>query len=71
MGVALDKKLIAYFLIKRGNVKSLRVVTSKTPVDLVSSRGQIRTVVTPKDQYIAQRAHGAYICYCVSTRGRI
>ena len=41
--------------------KSLRLVTSETPIDLVSSRGQIRTAVTPKDQYIAQRARGAYI----------
>jgi len=31
------------------------------PVDLTSSRGKIRTAVTPKDQFIAQRARGSYI----------
>lgn len=36
-------------------------MTLKTPIDLTSSRGQVRTAVTPKDQYIAQRARGAYI----------
>ena len=41
--------------------KNLRLVTLKTPIDLVSSRGQIRMAVTPKDQYVAQRARGAYI----------
>jgi hypothetical protein len=30
-------------------------------VDLVSKRGKERKAVTPKDQYIAQRARGAYI----------
>ena len=30
-------------------------------MDLVSSRGKIRKAVTPKDQYVAQRARGAYI----------
>lgn len=33
----------------------------KTPIDLTSSWGIIRKSVTPKDQYIAQRARGAYI----------
>src|SRR6266480_5240874 len=31
------------------------------PVDLISSRGKIRTAITPKDQFIAQRARGSYI----------
>ena len=30
-------------------------------MDLTSSRGKIRKAVTPKDQYIAQRARAAYI----------
>ena len=29
--------------------------------DLTSSRGAVRTAVTPKDQYVAQRARGAYV----------
>lgn len=41
--------------------KNLSLVTLKTPIDLVGSRGQIRKAVTPKDQYVAQRARGAYI----------
>src|SRR6266480_7628566 len=31
------------------------------PVNLTSSQGKIRTSVTPKDQFIAQRARGSYI----------
>ena len=49
------------FLNKEKQCKSLLLVTLKTSIDLVSSRGQVRTAVTPKDQYIAQRARGAYI----------
>jgi hypothetical protein len=30
-------------------------------IDLTSSRGEVHKAVTPKDQYIAQRARGAYI----------
>jgi hypothetical protein len=40
--------------------KNLRLVTTCT-TDLTSSRGTVREAVTPKDQYIAQRARGAYI----------
>jgi hypothetical protein len=32
-----------------------------TPLDITSSRGEIRKKVTPKDQYVSQRARGAYI----------
>jgi len=30
-------------------------------ITITSSRGELRQAVTPKDQYIAQRARGAYI----------
>ena len=40
--------------------KTLRLVTTYTS-DLTSTRGAIRKAVTLKDQYIAQRARGAYI----------
>jgi hypothetical protein len=40
--------------------KNLRLVTTYT-TDLASARGAIRKAVTPKDQYVAQRARGAYI----------
>jgi hypothetical protein len=39
----------------------IRLIDVKTPIDLISSRGEIRKMITPKDQYIAQRARGAYI----------
>lgn len=38
----------------------LRLVTLGL-IDLTSSRGVVRKAVTPKDQYVAQRARGAYI----------
>jgi hypothetical protein len=40
--------------------QNLKLVTTKV-IDLTSSRGEIRKAVAPKDQYIAQRARGAYI----------
>ena len=40
--------------------QNLRLVTMKA-IDLTSSRGEVRKAVTPKDQYVAQRARGAYI----------
>jgi hypothetical protein len=36
-------------------------VNIKYTVTTTSSRGIVRTALTPKDQYIAQRARGAYI----------
>jgi len=39
----------------------LTLINIKETVIITSSRGTIRTALTPKDQYIAQRARGAYI----------
>jgi hypothetical protein len=36
-------------------------VVNITPADSTSFRGVTRGLLTPKDQYIAQRARGAYI----------
>ena len=40
--------------------KNLAAVDMK-PANSTSSRGAIRALLTPKDQYVAQRARGAYI----------
>ncbi len=39
----------------------IRLVNMTISADLIGSRKQIRKMVTPKDQYVAQRARGAYI----------
>ncbi len=39
----------------------IRLINISVSVDLISSRGQIRKMVTSKDQYVAQRARRAYI----------
>jgi hypothetical protein len=39
----------------------IKLINLSSSVNLTSSRGEIRKLVTPKDQYIAQRARGAYI----------
>ena len=42
--------------------KNLTLVNlTNKAIDLKSSRGRIRKAITPKDQYVAQRALGAYI----------
>jgi hypothetical protein len=40
--------------------ENLSLVNIKN-VNIISSRGKKRTSVTPKDQYVAQQARGAYI----------
>jgi hypothetical protein len=39
----------------------LSIVNIKESSSTTSSRGTVRTALTPKDQYVAQRARGAYI----------
>jgi hypothetical protein len=53
-----DQDLIV--LTQERQCKNLKLVATKV-LDLTSSRGDVRKAVTPKDQYIAQRARGAYI----------
>ena len=47
-------------LTQERQAQNLRLVTVK-PTDLTSSRGETRKTVNTKDQYVAQRARGAYI----------
>ena len=47
-------------LMQERQYKNLRLIALKS-MDLTSSRGKIRKAVTPKDQYVAQRARAAYI----------
>jgi hypothetical protein len=39
----------------------IRLIDVKAPIDLTSSRDEIRKLVISKDQYVAQRARKAYI----------
>jgi hypothetical protein len=47
-------------LTQERQAQNLKLVTAK-PTDLTSSRGETRKTVNTKDQYVAQRARGAYI----------
>ena len=47
-------------LTQERQAQNLRLVIVK-PTDLTSSRGETRKTVNTKDQYVAQRARGAYI----------
>ena len=47
-------------LTQERQAQNLRLVSTQ-PLDLTSSRGETRKSVSPKDQYVAQRARGAYI----------
>jgi hypothetical protein len=47
-------------LTQKRQCENLSMVNT-TPADSTSSRGVTRDLLTPKDQYIAQRARGAYI----------
>jgi hypothetical protein len=39
----------------------IRLINISISIDLISSRDQIRKMMTSKDQYVAQRARNAYI----------
>jgi cytochrome c biogenesis factor len=39
----------------------IRLINISASIDLIDSRNQIRKMMTSKDQYVAQRARGAYI----------
>ena len=43
--------------------KNLTLVNIKESITTTSSRGTVRTALTPKDQYVAQRARGTYIIF--------
>ena len=49
------------YLNQERQCKNLRLIILKKSIDLVSARGMVRKSVTPKDQYVAQRARGAYV----------
>jgi hypothetical protein len=55
--IKLEKDSI--ILTQEWQCQNLRTVAMKM-MDLTSSRGEVRKAATPKDQYIAQRARGAY-----------
>ena len=54
----IDGKL---FFNQERQCKNLTIVNCKHPLDTTSSRDIVRKGVTPKDQYVAQRARGTYI----------
>jgi hypothetical protein len=56
-----DKDSYSLSLTQPKQFDQIQLVNLSAPADLTSSRGQIRKMVTPKDQYVAQRARGAYI----------
>ena len=58
--IQLDSMDMAITLTQERQCKSLRLVSSK-PATTTSSRGTIRNELSSKDQYVAQRARGAYI----------
>src|SRR6266536_3680221 len=47
-------------LTQERQAQNLRLISTHN-IDLTSSRGETRKSVSPKDQYVAQRARGAYI----------
>jgi hypothetical protein len=47
-------------LTQERQAQNLKLVTAR-PTDLTSTRGETRKTVNTKDQYVAQRARGAYI----------
>lgn len=49
------------YLNQKKQCKNLRLIDLKTPLDLIGARRQIRKVITPKDQYVAQKIKNACV----------
>lgn len=45
---------------QQNQCENLSLITDKSK-DLTSARGEVRSLVSPRDQYVAQRARGAYV----------
>jgi hypothetical protein len=56
-----DKNSYSLSLIQLKQFDQIQLINLSVSADLISSRGQIRKSVTPKDQYVTQRVRGAYI----------
>ena len=50
-------------LTQKHQYQNLTLIDIKETITTTSSKGTICTALTPKDQYIAQRARGAYIVF--------
>ncbi len=57
----ISKSSYSLSLTQLSQFDQIRLVNISVSVNLISSRGQIRKMVTSKDQYVAQRARDAYI----------
>lgn len=49
------------YLNQKNQCKNFRLVNLKKSADVIGIRGKVRKAITSKDQYVAQRARGAYI----------
>ncbi len=56
-----NKNNHSLFLTQSKQFDQIRLINISASIDLIDSRGQIRKMMTSKDQYVAQRARGAYI----------
>jgi hypothetical protein len=56
-----DKDDYILCLTQSNQFDQIRLINISTSIDLISSRDQIRKSVTPKDQYVTQRARETYI----------
>jgi hypothetical protein len=59
--IFLTDKSNSLLLIQSKQFDQIRLIDVKISIDLISSRDEIRKMITSKDQYIAQRAREAYI----------
>jgi hypothetical protein len=57
--LAIDDNIL--LLTQSKQFDQIRLIDVKTPIDLTSSRDEIKKLVTLKDQYVAQRVREAYI----------
>jgi hypothetical protein len=57
----ISKNNYSLSLIQFSQFDQIRLINISVSVDLISSRDQIRKMMTSKDQYVAQRARDAYI----------
>ncbi len=56
------------FLTQLKQFDQIQLINLSISIDLISSRGQIRKMITPKDQYVTQRTREAYIAIMTQSK---
>jgi hypothetical protein len=68
INLIINKNGYILFLTQLSQFDQIRLINISISIDLISSKDQIRKMMTSKDQYVAQRTRDAYIIIMTSSK---